>query len=239
VEDAYHEPRLDYNDYRYRNSIPEPPAAVLGEDKAAELKSLYRQLARRFHPDMGFGADDREYRTQLMMAINAAYAAGDLERLKELSLEPDLIRQDAVTNDEQLVEFLLRESARLQRRLAEIKDELVSVQSKKHYRLMQQARRAEEKGQDWLAEMKAQLREKIARKLVERDVLRQELELREMMAAEESDSLQGDALANAIWDISLDATFDIDPDLEAEEWFYRHNPDAYRGDLWDDEVDQF
>jgi hypothetical protein len=237
VEEAFHEPRLDYNDYRYHNSIPEPQDGRLDEDQAAELKHLYRQLARRFHPDMGVGADDRLYRTQLMMAINAAYAAGDLERLKELALEPDLTDLDAIANDEQLIDFLLRELARLQRRLAEIKDELVSVHAKKHYRLMQQAHRAEEKGQDWLAEMKAQLQEEIARKLVERDVLQEELELQEMIAAEESDGLRGDALADVIWDISLDATFEVDPDLEAEDWLYRRRPDAYRGDFWEDELD--
>jgi hypothetical protein len=238
VEKAYHEPGLDYNDYRYYDSHPEPPAGRLDENQAAELKSLYRQLARRFHPDMAAGAADRDYRTQLMIAINAAYAAGDLERLKALALEPDLIGLDATAdNDEQLVNFLLRELARLQRRRAEINDELVLVRAKKHYRLMQQARRAEEKGQDWLAEMKAQLQEEIARKLVERDVLRQELELQEMIAAEEREGLQGDALADAIWDITLDDTFDMDPNLEAEDWLFRRNPDAYRGDFWDDEQD--
>lgn len=238
VEKAFHEPRLDYNDYRYHSSNPEPPVGRLNEDQAAELKSLYRQLARRFHPDMGSGAADRDYRTQLMAAVNAAYAAGDLDRLKALALEPDLTDLGAAGDDEQMVNRLLRELARLQRRLSEIKDELISVRSKKHYRLMQQAHRAEKKGQDWLAEMKAQLQEEVARQLVERDVLRHELELQEMFAAEESDGLQGDELADAIWDISLDATFDVDPDLEAEDWLYRRHPDAYRGDFWDeDELD--
>lgn len=236
VEEAYNEPRLNHNDYRFHSSMPEPPAAQLNENETAELKRLYRQLARRFHPDMGKGAADRDYRTQMMMAINAAYAAGDLERLRELALEPDLIDLDAVEDDAgQIVNFLLRELARLQRRLTEITDELALVRAKKNYRLMQQARRAEEKGQDWLAETKAQLQEKIARKLVERDVLRQELEVQEMITAEESDGLQGDDFANAVWDISLDATFDIDPDLEAEDWLYRRKPDAYRNDSWDED----
>ncbi|MFZ0546142.1 MAG: hypothetical protein WAM60_11920 [Candidatus Promineifilaceae bacterium] len=234
---AYHEPRLNHHDYRYRDSIPEPTSTRLNADQTAELKRLYRQLARRFHPDMGSGDDDRAYRTQMMMAINAAYAAGDLERLKELALEPDLPNQDSITDDEQMVNSLLNELARLQRRLAEIKEELASLKVKKNYRLMKQATRAEEKGLDWLAEMKAKLQEEIAQKLVERDVLKHDLELQEMMAAEERDGLQGDDLADAIWDISLDATFDSDPDIEAEDWLYRHNPDLYRGDFWDDEED--
>ena len=235
LEAAYHEPRLDHHDYRFHSAIPQPPEAALDEDQTAEIKRLYRQLARRFHPDMGAAAD-RPYRTQLMMAINAAYAAGDLERLKELALEPDLTGLDAVANDEeQLVGSLLRELARLQRRLAEIKDETASIQAKKNYRLMQQAQRAEVKGQDWLAEMKSKMQDEVARKLVERDVLKQELEVQEMISAEESEGLQGEAFADAIWDISLEATFDLDPDLEAEDWLYRHKLDAYRSDAWDEE----
>ena len=235
VGGAFHEPSLDHQNYRFHSSIPKPPEAALDGDETAELKRLYRQLARRFHPDMGAGDEERAFRTQMMMAINAAYAAGDLARLKELALEPDLTNVDTYANDdEQMVNFLLRELARLQRRLSEIQEELALVQGKKNYRLMQQARRAEEKGKDWLAEMRAKMQEEIAQKLVERDVLRHELEIQELITAEESDSLgadelQGEAFAEAILDISLDATFEVDPDLEAEDWLYQRRKAKFRG----------
>ncbi len=45
-------------------------------DKAAE-KRLYRELARRFHPDLAEGAAELAYRTSVMAAVNAAYSAGD------------------------------------------------------------------------------------------------------------------------------------------------------------------
>ena len=107
--------------------------------------------------------------------------------------------------------------------------------AKKNYRLMQQSRRAEDKGQDWLAEMRAKIQEEISHKLVERDVLRQELELQESLLAEEVNGLHGEDFADAIWDISLDATFDVDPDLEAEDWLFRRNRDAYWSDDWDED----
>jgi hypothetical protein len=214
-------------------------------DRTAGLKSLYRELARRFHPDMGGSEADRLRRTQMMMAINAAYGAGDLERLRELAAEPDLIDPDAAAdNEEQMVTFLLRELGRLQRRLTEISGEMTSIQTKQNYKLMLQARRAEEKGRDWLAEMKAQMQEEIAEKLVERDVLQQSLEFQEMMAAEMEEELAGERLegqdfAEAIWDISLDATFDDDPDLAAENWVQQRRRDGYWGENWeDDEEDE-
>lgn len=244
VGPAFHEPGLDYNDYRYHSSMPQPPNGRMDEDRAAELKRLYRELARRFHPDMGAGKADRTYRTQLMMAINAAYGAGDLERLRQLAQEPDLIDPSAAAGDEeQMVKFLVRELARLQRRLTEIKAEMASLQDKQNYRLMKQAQRAENKGRDWLAEMRAQMQEEIAEKLVERDVLQQTLEFQEMMAAEmeedaDGDGLEGEDFAEAIWDISLDATFDDDPDLAAEHWVQQRRRDGYWEDDWDDDEEE-
>ncbi len=241
VEGAFNEPGLDHENYRFHSTIPKPSEAALDGDETAELKRLYRQLARRFHPDMGLGDADRAYRTQLMMAINAAYAAGDLERLKELAKEPDLTDLSAIANDDkQMVNFLLRELARLQRRLSEIQGEMELVQSKKNYRLMQQARRAEENGKDWVAEMRLKMQDEIAQKLVERDVLRQELEIQEMITAEESGhlqgaGLQGEGFAEAILDISLDATFEVDPDLVAEDWLFRRRGDKFPGEEWGDD----
>ena len=55
-------------------------------DKAAE-KRLYRELARRFHPDLALSMFERAYRTTIMSAINNAYAAGDTEALYDLAGE--------------------------------------------------------------------------------------------------------------------------------------------------------
>jgi chromosome segregation ATPase len=234
MEDAYREPGIDYDDYRYHSPLPEPPAGPVFGDQREELKKLYRQLARRFHPDMGAHEADREYRTQLMMVINAAYAAGDLARLQALANEPDLDDLTAPADDaELLVAFLLKEMARLQRRQAEIRQELTQVRQKKNCRLMQRARMAEAAGRDWLVEMKEQLQEEIRHKLVERDVLQQEL------ASQESDAelsdLHGEAFADAVWDMTLETAYDIDPDLEAEDWLSRHQKERY---WYDDDLDE-
>ena len=59
-------------------------------DKAAE-KRLYRELARRFHPDLGQTALEIAYRTEMMTAVNQAYAAADSQALYDLAgeLDPD------------------------------------------------------------------------------------------------------------------------------------------------------
>lgn len=204
--------------FRYRAAAPESAPQELDEDTGAELKQLYRQLARRFHPDLALDGADRDYRTQLMMAINAAYAAHDLEKLRQLALEPDSAGGIDLSSASQLLaEALWRELERCRRRLAELKEEMDRLEKHKSARLMRQAEQAERQGRDWQAEMQAQLREQITRKMVERDVLQQEVEFNEGMASE----LDGDAFADAVWDFSLEYAYDEDPETAVEEWTFR------------------
>jgi hypothetical protein len=48
----------------------------------AELKSLYRELAKRFHPDLAAEGPEREAHTARMAEINDAYARGDSASLR-------------------------------------------------------------------------------------------------------------------------------------------------------------
>ncbi len=52
------------------------------------LKQLYRQLVRRFHPDLAAEPDERARRNQLLAEINAAYASGDIHALQTLAAQP-------------------------------------------------------------------------------------------------------------------------------------------------------
>jgi hypothetical protein len=57
-------------------------------DKAAE-KRLYRELAKRFHPDLGKTTVETAYRTEMMSAVNTAYSGGDVQSLYDLAGELD------------------------------------------------------------------------------------------------------------------------------------------------------
>ncbi len=192
-------------DYRYRETAPEPPSAPPSKDDAGSLKQLYRQLARRFHPDLALDDADRAYRTGIMKAINAAYAAGDLVRLQALAQEPDSAnRIEYARSDQQLVQALYIELTRCYRRLAEIKNELTRLENHKSARLQRRAERAKANGRDLLAELSLELQEEIARKLIERDVLQQQIDL---FGQEEPDFGDG-AFADAVFDLSLEGIFD-------------------------------
>ena len=219
-------------EFRYRDAAPGEAPPELDEDEGAELKKLYRLLARRFHPDLALDEEDRAYRTQLMIAINAAYAAHDLDKLRQLALEPDSVHElELADSDQQLAEALLRELDRCRRRLKEIEEEMARLKKHNSAKLMQQAKQTEENGRSWEDEILEQLQEQIDRKMVERDVFKQEVAYH---ASTES-KVDGDAFADAVWDITLDSAYDEDPDVEVAEYYHRHKDRyTYKEDILDD-----
>jgi hypothetical protein len=193
-------------EYRYREAVVEPPTTHLNENETASLKQLYRQLARRFHPDLALDDADRDYRSSIMKAINAAYANGDLARLQELAQEPDSAdRLEYARTDQQLVQAMYTELTRCHRRLKEIKEELARLGNHKSARLMRRAERAATAGRDLLAELSLELQDEIAHKLIERDVLKQQVELFDQ---EKEVDFSDKAFADAVLDLSLEGIFD-------------------------------
>ena len=184
--------------YRYR-AVTEAPRPAPEGKRLATLKQLYRTLARRFHPDLALNEADRAYRTDLMMAINAAYAAGDLERLEALAGEPDSVSREPQTLPE-LAEALQREVDHCRRRLDEIAAELATLDKHNSARLMKRVERAAAVGRDLLAELAADLRLRISEKMVERDVLETQLEEVEREGVEMSVS----DLADIVYNLGLE-----------------------------------
>jgi S-adenosylmethionine hydrolase len=98
----------------------------------------------------------------------------------------------------------------VQNRLQEIEDELARLDKHKSAVMMRHQEEAARKGRDWFAEVEAQLREDVARRQIERDVLETQL------ASMAEDEFEDTAVSNSDFaDIILDATLD-DPSFEAE-----------------------
>lgn len=146
------------------------------QDKEAE-KRLYRELARRFHPDLAKTAVELSYRTQMMTAVNTAYAKKDLQALYDLAgeLEPGEISELAGIESVEIRR--LREEimkARRQRRKA--KQQLALLRRENTARLWQRAQTIEEAGRDWWSLVQSELSEAVTR--LEREVaaLKKQLE---------------------------------------------------------------
>jgi SMC interacting uncharacterized protein involved in chromosome segregation len=64
--------------------LPDDDLPAASAPKNLNLKQLYRDLARTFHPDLALNEADRAERTRLMALINRAYQEGDAETLHAL-----------------------------------------------------------------------------------------------------------------------------------------------------------
>lgn len=61
-----------------------PPRVELDSDKKGILRRLFREVARRVHPDLATDPDSIEIRNRLMHEAREAYQAGDIQRLGEM-----------------------------------------------------------------------------------------------------------------------------------------------------------
>ncbi len=219
-------------DFRY-HAGPEKPRPLLESELLAQIKGLYRQLARRFHPDLALNEPDRAYRTDMMMAINAAYAAGDRAELERLAAEPDVISSEPGTLEE-LARVLQREVDRCRRRLTEIQAELAQLEGHKSAQLMRRAERAAAEGRDLLAELAADFRRRITQKMVERDVLETQLEEVEREGVE----ISIDDLADIVYNLGLEQAEEGDLFGVEETWRPR-DPRPWESNDGRDEEDGF
>lgn len=152
-----------------------PPAEPVDAATEAQIKKLYRQLCRRFHPDLTQDATERAWRTEMMTAINAAYAARSLVELQALAEKPDRSPAAEVGADEQRLAALRDRLQQIQRRTWEVEQEVRELMNSPTMQMNLDIKFAQRRGRDLLAEMAADVEKDLARKRVELDFLRAQL----------------------------------------------------------------
>ncbi|MCA9940341.1 MAG: hypothetical protein KC418_17005 [Anaerolineales bacterium] len=132
-------------------------------DKEAE-KRLYRQLARRFHPDLAANTVERAYCTSIMAAVNVAYERGDVQALRNLAgeLDPDVAAalSGGETAEIRRLRKLLLSCKRRRRKVAE---QARALREENTARLWRKARQLEDAGLNWWDEVRLELDGEIER----------------------------------------------------------------------------
>jgi hypothetical protein len=153
-----------------------------------DIKTLYRRLARRYHPDLARSAADRVQANDQMKAINLAYAAGDLPALMKLaglSLPYGIDFGGPAPQVSEITSKPADEAGRTQSRLQEVRRQINQLSNLPMVKLSLDVKLARHQGRDLLHELSAELQYKVARKIAERDYLRSQIE------ASQSRSKQG------------------------------------------------
>lgn len=129
------------------------------------LRALYREAAKKTHPDLANNGTDREARNQWMAEINLAYQTGDEERLEALirdwQASPESVQGDSTSA---VLERTIRKIAQVLERLEGIQSDREKLKRSFAYSLRNQMRKAEKEGRDLLEEMSQKIEKQIARK---------------------------------------------------------------------------
>jgi hypothetical protein len=143
---------------------------------SADLKSLFREAAKRIHPDFAKDEADRELRTRLMAQANEAYSQGDADALQrildEFGNSPESVQGEGVGAE--LVR-IIRQIHQAKKNIAAIEQELIKLRASEIAQLKQEVETAEKEGRDLLAELAASVQARIADEKKKHDGLTVEL----------------------------------------------------------------
>ena len=128
-----------------------------------EMKRLYRDVAKRIHPDLTSDRKDRAKRQQLMAEANQAYEKGDEARLAKILAEYDC-SPEVVEGEGTGAELVraIRRVSQARGRLAEIEAEMHELVRSDLYQLKSRVEEAEKNGRDVFVEMTEKVEEQIA-----------------------------------------------------------------------------
>ena len=142
--------------------LPSPPPTD------ERLKSAYRALARRFHPDLARDEAERLKLGALMVRINNLYRDGDLNRLLTLAEEP------TATDDTEALERLHERVRWLESVVANLREERAAVEKSDTCALW---RRQQESRGMLFDELKAELTERLVHLVCDVVIAIRELEV--------------------------------------------------------------
>ncbi len=133
-----------------------PRLDAAGEDEVARL---YRELARRYHPDLARTEEERRRREPLMQRVNSAFRDRNLVALR--ALEQEAAADDPAFEVRSLGEKLvwaIREVARLDEVIAGLEAELTVVRASDTHHLWQRR----EAGEQVVEKLEADLQDELA-----------------------------------------------------------------------------
>lgn len=128
------------------------------------LKKIYREVAKRIHPDLAEDDSERLKREELMAKANRAYQEGDSEKLRAILTEwedsPESVKGKGAGAE--LVR-LIRKIAQVEDRLRTIELEIVHLKKSDLYKLKNKVEKAEIQGRDLLSEMAEKVEKEISK----------------------------------------------------------------------------
>lgn len=122
-----------------------------------QIRDLFRQLAKRFHPDLTADQDEKKQREKVMAYVNEAYTARDLEALLKLSETPDIAKVNGSFSQAKQIEKIRAELKRLDLVITELEDTIRHIDISPIMQLRLETRLARRAGKELLTGMASDL----------------------------------------------------------------------------------
>jgi hypothetical protein len=130
---------------------------------AEELKSMFRDAAKKIHPDLSGDEQDRKLRTKLMSELNSAYANSDAEAIQkivdEYNVSEDAVQGEGIGYD--LVR-IIRRLHKIQQHLTELEFSKSDIEHSNDWQNVIDARQCEADGSNYFKEASEKLISRIA-----------------------------------------------------------------------------
>jgi hypothetical protein len=138
------------------------PVAPRAFQASPELKRLYREVAKRVHPDLTSDREDRVKRQELMAAANEAYERGDETQLARIVTEYEH-SPEAFQGEGPVAELVrvIRRISQARSRLSEIEAEMQGMMRSDLCQLKSRIDEAQQHGRDVLNEMIEKVKDQI------------------------------------------------------------------------------
>jgi hypothetical protein len=146
-------------------TLPTEPEPELTPDEtepnpaAFDLKALFREVAKRIHPDRARNARDEQHRTHLMSQANAAFLREDADLLQRMlnGYDPSTDTGDDLTSAAKL-QRIKTQIAKSQQDILNIDAEIETLTLSEMAQLRTRTTRAALHGRDLLAELAARVK---------------------------------------------------------------------------------
>lgn len=155
----------------YKQHLEEEEEARLDEESKQDLKRLYRELAKKYHPDRSTDKKQSEDYHKIMAEINEAYKAKDIEKLRSFAEKVEREEKIAKETLEDKLDRLKHDDEVLSGIIAKLEGELRSLKLGETYKLIEKVQLAKERGDDLLQQLAAKLKSQIAESQVRLDTL--------------------------------------------------------------------
>jgi hypothetical protein len=131
-------------------------------DYERKVRELFRNLAKRFHPDLTNDSDEKKRREEIMAKINQAYTSRDLDLLQELAQDSAIQGDNQIAGpNEEYMRFKI-ELRQLETMIFEVEHTIRELDLSPAMQMRTEAKTEENAGRDMLGNMEFDLKLRIA-----------------------------------------------------------------------------